>query len=36
MKFEIVALSALSLDPSNVRKHSRKNLDATGKVPVKI
>jgi ParB-like chromosome segregation protein Spo0J len=28
MKFETVALSALSLDPSNVRKHSRKNLDA--------
>ena len=28
MKFETVALSALSLDPSNVRKHSRRNLDA--------
>jgi site-specific DNA-methyltransferase (adenine-specific) len=28
MKFETVLLSALSLDPSNVRKHSRKNLDA--------
>ena len=28
MKFETVLLSALSLDPSNVRKHGRKNLDA--------
>ena len=28
MKFETVLVSALSLDPSNVRKHSRKNLDA--------
>jgi DNA modification methylase len=28
MKFETVLLSALSLDPSNVRKHSRRNLDA--------
>ena len=28
MKFETVPLSALSLDPSNVRKHSRRNLDA--------
>ena len=28
MKFETVLVSALSLDPSNVRKHSRINLDA--------
>jgi site-specific DNA-methyltransferase (adenine-specific) len=28
MKFETIAVADLSLDPSNVRKHSRRNLDA--------
>jgi ParB family chromosome partitioning protein len=28
MKFQTIAVADLSLDPSNVRKHSRRNLDA--------
>jgi ParB-like chromosome segregation protein Spo0J len=28
MNFETIAIADLSLDPSNVRKHSRRNLDA--------
>ena len=28
MKLEAISIESLSLDPSNVRKHSRRNLDA--------